>query len=217
MKGGLVKPGVICLTLVLAMAFCGAGYARWSDTVSIQGTITTAKNFDVGGTCGFWKEWDKHNTYTEQQVLGWLGAIDASSAWLVGDADGNDDIDVRDMEAILGRADDGKKNNDKDMEGKFLAHYLALRLNMEARPLPRLNPKHEHDITAIAGYRYLALDNPSAATLSQIVQAIESKYVAPEEDTAGAAEMGSIESKPPTDDQFEIMKDICDALNNLEI
>ncbi|GAH02354.1 unnamed protein product, partial [marine sediment metagenome] len=40
--------------------------------------------------------------------------------------------------------------------------------------------------------------------LDDIIDAIEDKYPAPDED-------------PPTEDQFEIMKNICDALNNMEI
>ena len=46
---------------------------------------------------------------------------------------------------------------------------------------------------------YLGLADPSAATLSEIIAAIESKF------GTGA-----------TKDELEIMKNICDALNNLE-
>ena len=75
---------------------------------------------------------------------------------------------------------------------------------METEPRPRLNPDNKHDITTVEGYGYLGLANPSSATLSEIVEAIEGKHVPPATD-------------PPTDKQFEIMKNICDALNNLEI
>jgi len=47
---------------------------------------------------------------------------------------------------------------------------------------------------------YLALADPSAATLSEIIAAIESKH-----------------GTSPSNTQFNIMKSVCDALNNLDI
>ena len=83
------------------------------------------------------------------------------------------------------------------MEEKFLAQYLATRLNMEA---DRLWPDGEHDITAIDEDNYLDVAHPASATLSEIVGAIEEKY-----------------AEEPTDKQFGIMKDVCETLNKLEI
>ena len=42
MKGKFGKLGFICLVLIVALAFCGIGYARWSDGVTIEGTITSS-------------------------------------------------------------------------------------------------------------------------------------------------------------------------------
>ncbi|MCP8314106.1 MAG: hypothetical protein H3Z53_07030 [archaeon] len=84
------------------------------------------------------------------------------------------------------------------MEKKFLAQYLALRLNVESL---RIHPTaYTHDVTALDPSNYLGLADPSSATVSEIIAAIEGKY-----------------GTSPTGAQFEIMKNICDALNNLWI
>jgi hypothetical protein len=52
MKNRLGKTGLIMLTLVLALAITGAGFAKWSDTVTIEGTVNTGTVkvgiYDVG-------------------------------------------------------------------------------------------------------------------------------------------------------------------------
>ena len=199
MRKGFGKLGFICLALVICLAGMGVGYAAWTDTVTIEGTISTGE-WDCSGTIGFWKNWDKHNTYTQSQIEGWLQIIDGNSTWLVPDMDGDDDIDIiEDMELIL----EGAQGS--TMEEKFLGHYLATRLDMETEPLPRLNPDGKHDITGHDTDNYLGLASPSSATLSEIVEAIESKFLTHQPP-----------EHPLTKDQFEIMKDICDALNKPE-
>jgi len=141
------------------------------------------------GTIGFWKNWDKHNTYTQTEIEDWLDLIDGSSDWL-------GPIDVDGMEAMLTQASGGT------MEEKFLGHYLAQRLNLESG---RQGWATTHDITGISGYSYLipgpAPDPvPDAATATEIITAIESKY-----------------GDSPNYGEFETMKDVCDKLNSLEI
>jgi len=48
------KLAFICLALVVGLALCGVGYAHWSDTVSIEGTITTG-TWCEGCSHGYWK------------------------------------------------------------------------------------------------------------------------------------------------------------------
>ena len=181
--------------MIIGLAGTGVGYAYWSDTLTIEGTVSTG-TWDVGGSYGFWKNWDKHNTYTRSDIENWLGIIDGDSFWLVPDMNGNGyDIDIYDMKAILQGAQGGT------MEEKFLGHYLATRLNTEAEP-PRLDPSNPHNISEVDPDNYLDLVSPSGATLSEIVTAIESKYP---------------DAVWPTDAQYGIMKDICDKLNKLEI
>ena len=56
-KGNFSKLGVLCLVLVLGLGMMGVGLAHWQDTLTIGGTVTTGQ-WDLGGTPGFWKEWD---------------------------------------------------------------------------------------------------------------------------------------------------------------
>jgi predicted ribosomally synthesized peptide with SipW-like signal peptide len=188
------KIGLLSLALLLALGAVGGGLAYFSDTATLT-TIFTAGEWELGGSPGFWKNWDRHDTYTETEILGFLAAIDVSSQWLVPDENENDVIDISDMQAVFDAGQGGT------MEEKFLAQYLATRLDMEA---DRLWPDRKHDITAIDEHNYLALDYPSLATLSEIVHAIENKYTEESEHKA-------------TDKQFGIMKDVCEAVNELKI
>ena len=138
--------------------------------------------FDLGGTIGFWSNWDSHQTYGAGQIESWLAAIDGDSDWL-------GPVDIAGMEQALEEASGGT------MQQKFLGHYLATRLDGESGRLGLTAP---HDVTGCDGENYLGLATPGAASLGEIFAAIESKY--------GTASP-----------EFEVMKDICDALNNLEI
>ena len=144
------------------------------------------------GTRGFWSQWDSHNTYTKAEIDGWLAIIDASSLWL-DSVDGDGDFDTDDMDCIFANG----VGPGATMESRFLAHYLAQRLNQVSG---RQSPSTTHDVTACDPANYLNLLIPTSATGQQIVDAIEAK--------SGTS---------PTAAQFEIMKDVCDALNNLDI
>ena len=187
------KLGLLALMLLLALGVTGSSIAYFSDMEAAT-AIFTAGEWELGGSPGFWKNWDKHNTYTESEMEGWLGTIESNSDWLVPDEDG-DGNGIEDMEAVLHSAEGGS------MEEKFLAQYLATRLNMEAG---LLWSDGKHDITAIDKHNYLDVACPSSATLSEIVNAVEDKYTEEPEDK-------------PTDKQFGILKDVCEALNELEI
>lgn len=139
----------------------------------------------VQGTPGFWKNWDKHETFTQEQIESWLAEIDSASDWL-------GPTTVEGMEAVF----DATKGKSSSLE-KFLAQYLALRLNSLAG---LLCPGETHNVSAFDPDNYLGLADPTKATLSEIIAAVESKF-----------------GTGPTDKQFEIMKDVLDALNNLEI
>jgi len=178
----------MCLVLVLALGVMGGGVAYFSDTTVINITLT-AGHWEQGGSPGFWKNWDKHSTYTETDILDFLDAVDEASDWLVPDTD-NNGVDISDMEAVFEAGQGGT------MEQKFLRQYLATWLNVEAG---RLLGSTVHVLSDCDPSNYLGLGGQG--TLWEIIAAIESKYGTP----------------PPTDDEFEIMKDICDALNKLEI
>jgi hypothetical protein len=193
MKNRFGKLGFISLALVLVLGLCGVGFARWSDTVAIEGTVT-AGTWDNGGTIGFWKNWDKHNTYTQDDIESWLGTIDGNSLWLVSDRDGNGKINIDDMEDIL------SQKCKKDMKCKFLKQYLATRLNVESG---LLSAGATHNFATLDLHDYLGLGG--SGTLSDIIAAMESKYPEDPDDP---------EAVWPAPDEYEIMKNVCDYLNN---
>lgn len=190
-RGISEKIGLLCLALVVGLGGMGVGLAHWQENLTIGGTVGTG-TWPVGGSAGFWNEWDSHNTYTEDEILDFLAAIDGASDWLAGTID-----DISAMEAVFAAGKGGT------MEQKFLRHYLATRLNVEASRLS-LGTSHLFSIldppTIDYPDGYLGLEGEN--TLEWIIKAIEGKYD---------------EVSPPTDEQFEIMKDICDALNDLDI
>lgn len=136
------------------------------------------------GGLGFWKNWDKHKTFTEEEIEGWLEEIDSESFWL-------GPTTVEEMEDYL------SLKRHSSMKERFLAHYLCSRLNVQGY---LLNPYQPHDVSGYDPYNYLQLANPSSATLKEIIEAIEAKY-----------------GTDPTKKQFEIMKNICEGINELLI
>ncbi len=192
--------------------------ANQNTTYTIRVSVVTVPA--LGGTTGFWGAWDKHKTYTEKEINTWLVDIDADSQWLVDDMDGKNGINALDMKTIFNKGNSSNKATMKDKDGnnvidvrdmeaifdnttgsratmkdKFLGHYLATRLDVEAG---RLHPDVLHDFSAYDPDDYLGLGG--SGTLTEIIDAIESKY-----------------RTQPTNDQYELMKTICDRLNNVEI
>lgn len=189
--GGL--PGE-CLTFDIAFELLGG--CGYSDIETSQGNY-----FSIGGlsgTRGFWSQWNKHKTYSQAQINGWLRNIDAASFWLVDDEGSDGNIDTGDMDRIFANGV-GKRSTD---ESRFLAHYLAQRLDQESG---RQSPATTHDVTDYDSSNYLGLTNPTAASGAEIVAAIESKHP----DYTNPAQPW------PTDAECIVMKDVCVALNEL--
>jgi hypothetical protein len=138
------------------------------------------------GTIGFWRHWDRHDTFSEAEIEGWLAEIDAASGWF-GPTTVEGMVSV--MEDALGR---GSRPYEK-----FLAHCLATRLNERSGILEGADT---YDVKALDSKNYLELAEPSNATLTEIIAAIESKF-----------------GTSPKNSQFNIMKNVCDALNNLQL
>lgn len=187
----------ILLSLIILCALLGGALAGtvadFSDIETSRDNVFNTGEWpwppptDIGGTIGFWgSRGHDHETYSEEQINAWLATIDTNSQWLVPDVNEDGDINVTDMETIF--------YTKKTKKQKFLGHYLATRLNAESG---RLYLAATHDFSAYDPNDYLDLNG--SGTLEQIISAIESKY-----DTS------------PTDNQFQIMKDICDELNKGE-
>jgi hypothetical protein len=133
---------------------------------------------------GWWKNWDKHKTFTQNEIENWLCEIDSESLWL-------GPVNIEEFLRYL------EIHQNTDTRKKFLAHYLVLWLNVKAS---FLNLSQTFDVRAYDPYNYLMLANPEQATLEEIILAIESKY-----------------NKNPSSQQFLLMKDICEAINELRI
>jgi len=156
-----------------------------------QGAIyyfTIKKPFSlwVTGTPGFWKNWDSHNTFSQSDIEFWLGEIDGTSDW-------HGPTTIGGMESVFAAA----LGQSATPETRFLAHYLATRLNEHSGILA---PGDTHDVSGKDPGNYLNLANPSSATLAEIIAAIESKH-----------------GTGPSNTQFNTIKDVCDALNKLGI
>ena len=158
--------------------------ATYTFRIRIQAVHDEYEPQDLGGTIGFWKNWDRHHTYTREQIEDWLEQIDADSCWL-------GPTTVCGMKATLRAACGGTS------EKKFLGHYLATSLDAASG---RLALTRTHDVTGLDEDNYLGLADPEEATLAEIIDAIEGKC-----------------GESPSWSEFEVMKDICDALNNLDI
>ena len=175
--------GVIIIAMTLAFSI-PISESMWAKILHVHGSANVGER--ATGTIGFWKNWHRHGTFSESEIETWLAEIDVNSAWL-GPAT------VDDMATHFEAATGGSAT----MESRFLAHYLATRLNEQYGILGALD---RHDISGQDPENYLGLADPLDATLTEIIDAIE-------------ANIGT----DPLDAEYELMKDISDALNNLEI
>ncbi|MBS3956353.1 MAG: hypothetical protein KGZ40_02305 [Clostridiales bacterium] len=155
LTGWILGPGGSVDGTVAVHVTCAASQsAFYPFTVALQ--MAPAQN----GTIGFWRAWDKHGTFSRNQIAAWLLRINADSRWL-----GPTTIDG--MEATLRAAAGGSAQE------RFLGHYLATRLNLCGGLL--MGPG-VHDVTGVDPGNYLGLPNPANATLHEIINAIESKH-----------------------------------------
>jgi predicted ribosomally synthesized peptide with SipW-like signal peptide len=167
----------------------------WADTEHSQNALNTL--IELGGSPGFWGGPGALNLYGKGEIVGWFTTIVGSSKWftdvtLTGDVDD----DYATMQGILSNSG---ANKYKGMVRQFRAQYLATRLNTMPDP-PRLQMGTIHDISDIEGAEaYFGFDT---GTLAEIIAFIE-----------GEAE-GGIFEVPPTKDEVEILKNVCDFLND---
>jgi predicted ribosomally synthesized peptide with SipW-like signal peptide len=172
----------------------GPRYA-WADTEQSPNALNMF--LELGGTPGFWSNPGAVNLYGKDQIVGWFTAIVGGSTWFTGvPITGTIEDDYATMKFILKNVGAGGYTG---MVNQFRAQYLATRLNTMTDP-PRLQLGTLHDIDGIFGAKdYFGYES---GTLEDIIAAIESK-----------AE-GDMFIEPPSKDEMEILKDVCDYLNN---
>jgi hypothetical protein len=257
------------MELVMGLASLDMAFGLWSQSLSINVSLTTLSPEVLSGSVGFWKNWDKHNTYPQALILAWLALIDNASLWLgptttagmesvlagkpaggdptgagtgtgggsgsgkggtgtgkntgsrrkndetgddesgggkgsggggTGKGSGDDGTGTRSgskgTSSATGGGNDGKVLKAK---AKFLSQYLALRLNAQSNRIPNTS---FHDTSGIDPGNYLGLPGgPGSFSLLQIIAAIEAKHPI---SNAGT---------PPTTEQYELMKDLAEAIN----
>lgn len=179
---------LLAVLLLMSMASLDLANGLWSKSLTIGVSIQFLE--PDKGTIGFWKNWDSHNTHTQDQIGGWLEEIDTSSAWL-------GPTTVGDMVATLDKA------SGKDPIDRFLGHYLALRLNPLSGLIPLVSP---HDVSSIDPDNFLNLPGGSDSfSLAEIIEAIEANHP--------SNSVGIV----PEPEQFNIMKDVADGINNRQL
>lgn len=179
--------------MLVALGMTGIGYAAWTDQVHIEGTVTTGQ-WETGGCVSFWQAWRTH--YAEDEMVDWLTDINSASKWL-------GPTTLRELDRMFALA----SRSDATPRDRFLGHYMATYLNIVSG---RLQVASTHDISGIDGYQYLGLPSPPLPSLSQIVIAIEHKFPQRHDEPIALSCSG------PTSGEFEVLRSICDAINNME-
>jgi hypothetical protein len=170
----------------------------YSDTEKCHNSFIRGAR-ERGGTPGFWGGCGAIKEYGKDNLVTWFREIVADSEWFTDvTITGNLYVDYNKMLGILQGGGWGYSGAVK----KFRAQYLATRLNTMPDP-PRLGLSTVHGITSIPGAS--SYFGYNTGTLQEIIETIESK-----------AE-GEIFTAPPSKDNILIMKDVCDALNNVDI
>jgi predicted ribosomally synthesized peptide with SipW-like signal peptide len=172
----------------------GPRYA-WADTECSHNALNML--IERGGSPGFWSNPAAVEQYEKAEIVAWFKKIVAASTWYDADLVAGDNNNV--YKNMLGILKSRSSAGYKGMVNNFRAQYLATRLNTMPDP-PRLQLETIHDISTVPDAReYFGYEN---ATLAQIIATIESNSE------------GNIFTNPPTRSQMEIMKSVCDALNN---
>lgn len=149
-------------------------------------TIQKTFRLHATGTIGFWKNWNSHKTFPKAAIETWLQQINTASQWF-------GPTTTSGMVSLINAGTGGSATP----KSRFLAQCLATRLNERSGIMdgPDL-----HNVSAADPGNYLGLATPSAATLNQIIAAIEAKY-----------------GTSPSNAQFTVMKSVCDGINNLQL
>ena len=197
-----MKQILSALILIAALVSLGIGgtLAAWVESDRGDFTLEAGEwHVDQSGTIGFWRESGALNAFGEtdlesqEQIELWLVEIDDDSCWL-------GPTTYADMVVLLSYGEEGVASI---MEQKFLAHYLAQRLNQISGWQSENTEHYVSDVPSYDDYgNYLNLPDPAYGY--EIIQQIEGKCDADE-------------LTNPDADEFEIMKDVCDYLNNLDI
>lgn len=179
---------------LVQLELLGPTYA-WADSECSPNALNML--IELGGTPGFWSSPGAVKLYGKSDIVSWFKTIVAASAWYENDLATGTNDEVYDK--MVGILKSGGASGYNGMVNQFRAQYLATRLNTMTDP-PRLQLGTTHDISDIDGAKdYFGY---ATRTLAQIITFIEGEAA------------GGIFTDPPSKDQMEIMKNVCDKLNN---
>lgn len=157
------------------------------------------------GTIGFWRNWNRHNTYSQGDINGWMSTINTASAWLINDWKSQlgiintYDIDTTGLVNLIKNSTSCRGNQRSCSALKFKAQYLALRLNVASG---RKSLAHIYNVSSLpsGAASYLGLSGPTTS-LGNIITAIEGKAI-------------GVTITNPTRNQLLLMMGVCDFINN---
>lgn len=85
------------------------------------------------GTIGFWRNWNRHKTYSQVDINSWLGVVD-DTPWFVPFDPLTTDKMVQIIDNATENCNNSKKSGDQLLcaKNKFLAQYLVTQLNVKS-------------------------------------------------------------------------------------
>ena len=200
----------LILIAVVASLLAGGTLARWIESDFGASSFEAGEwHVDCERTIGWYKNWDNHlHLYPnlEDDINYCLNAMNPPvtewySCWLMPNMDVYPAINTADMVELINQKDESRK-------AMFLAQYLVQRLN---QMLDAQSEDSRHNVMLVPTYKkyyqdygddYLDLSDRTDAPGWEILQKIEAK--------CGGPELGDENA-----DEFVVMKDVCDWLNNL--
>ena len=192
-------------------AICEVGQAGWSQVypasgachtvvISTSGQTVANKNFgnvnEHEGTIGLWRNWNKHNKYTQLQINGWLATIDGASGWLMAEkgytADTTGVVNlINDATKYCSQFPDKLDCADR----KFRAQYMVNRLNVLSG---RKSLTSTYNLSGFGGAMgYLGISPSTAVTMGTYITKVEAKA-----------------ATSPNRNQFLQMASVSDYINN---
>jgi hypothetical protein len=176
--------------------------ARGFTDTEVSGSHLVGAVCERGGSDEFWRGQDALRQYGKCLIVSEFHDIVRHSNWFVDvHLTGDDEADYHTMVVFL--TDTGGGNSYSEVVTRLRREYLATRLNAVTIP-SRLMPTNNHNFSGVPGAA--AFFGYGEATLATIITTIENNCVD-----------GSIFNPPPSNEQVELMKNVCEALNDVRI
>ncbi|HTK05157.1 MAG TPA: SdrD B-like domain-containing protein, partial [Candidatus Eisenbacteria bacterium] len=194
-----------------AWSVCEAPQAGWQQTFPLagacySGTASSGVNgsgLEFGnvneheGTIGLWRNWFRHNKYTQAQIDGWLSTINSTSGWLMTEAGYSANTTgmvnlINDATKFCSKLPDKIECANR----KFLAQYMVNRLNVLSG---RKTLSSTYDLSSFgAAMNYLGISPTTSVMMSTYITKVEAKV-----------------ATSPSRNQYLWMASVSDFINNI--